>query len=468
MKKFITFIVSLFVLINSIWVFSIYVEETAITLKPWLNSVSTPWLLKWISFSNWGDNIFFAILQNQKRKAINITNDNLWQTFSPLTWFIVRNDTLEDVTMNLSYETNIDEWIVLERNLEDWWNLLWTTDTNNLPDNISNTEVTQVLDLTDRWTNKITTWKPFQNATNFALWKAYWVFINSRDDWSWLYLWQNNNAKLNWFTESECIEICDADDESCPDICRNWILSNNTISNVTIYANDNSKTTVYDGTFTANKYLKIRNFTVYWDNEIPEWDELKLYLYVNNTETYKLTLNNENSYYGTVAWSETKVKTGNTIHIKVKAKYNWTSENVNYKYNFKLLWNDYNTIFYKINSQEISLNISWASDNPNIPDNPNPDNPINEAFQQAYNRANSKWILNNQIITYDNLNSGINNTELSIIMNNYTKGILNREIDTSKDCSFINTEQLTNNQFNAALESCQLWLIQNITEMKIF
>jgi hypothetical protein len=41
------------------------------------------------------------------------------------------------------------------------------------------------------------------------------------------------------------------------------MLSNNTINNTRILANDDTKQTVYIGTFTANKYLKINNFTVY-------------------------------------------------------------------------------------------------------------------------------------------------------------------------------------------------------------
>ncbi len=450
MKKIITFGILLLTFINSFWVFSIYVEETTITLKPWLNSVSTPWLLKWISFSNWGDNISFVTLENQKRKAVSITNEKVKQTLSPLTWFIVRNDTSDDVTMTLSYENNIEEpWFI--KNLNNGRNLLWITTKYNPFNNITNAETTSILDLTDRGTNKIIAWNNFQTANNFTLWKSYWVFINQTDDWSWLYLWENNNEKLNWFTESECQEICEDDDENCPDTCRTWILSNNTINNTRILANDDTKQTVYIGTFTANKYLKINNFTVYWDNEIPEWDKIKLYLYVNNEEKYKITLDYTNSYYETISWPEFKIKTWNNVQITVKAKYVWTTTDTNYNYKFKLLWEDVNTIFYKINSQNIILDITWSSDSGII---------INEKFEQAYNRATSKWILNNQIISYEKLNDNIDNTELANFINNYSKTILNRKKDTTKNCSFINTESLTELQNNVALESCQLWLIQ--------
>ena len=60
MKKIITFGIILLTLINTIWAFSINVEETTITLKPWLNVVATPANLKGMSFSNSGDNISFA------------------------------------------------------------------------------------------------------------------------------------------------------------------------------------------------------------------------------------------------------------------------------------------------------------------------------------------------------------------------------------------------------------------------
>ena len=454
MKKIITFGILLLTFISSIWVFSIYVEETTITLKPWLNSVSTPGLLKWISFSNWGDNISFATLVNQKRSAVSIKNDNVWQVFSPLTGFIVRNDTLEDVIMTLSYETDIDNTnTFFEKVLNKWWNLLWITNTSNKFDNFENASATTVLDLTN-WgdSNKVIESNSFQETSKPKLWKAYWVFVDEETDWSWVYSWENNNTKLSWRTESECQEMCWEDENSCPDECKSWILANNTVKNPRIKPNGDQKV-IYNGSFTANKYIQIKWIQINWDNTIPKWDKLQLYVYVKNSKKPAITLD-KNTYTRNPTRSNTvTVNTGDTIALRIEAKYSWTTENLNYNIEFKLSWSP---VPFYTNSQRISLIVTWLDNTPEIPDTPEiPEDPISPEFLKAYNWANSKWILNNQIITYETLNSGINNTELALFMNNYAKNILNHTTDTSKDCSFVDSQN------DAILEACQLWLIKN-------
>ena len=457
MKKIITLGLSLLTLISSIWVSSIYVEETPIILKPWLNVVSTPGLLKWISFSNWGDHISFATLQNQIWKAVNITNDNIWTVISPLAWFIVRNDTSEDVTMTLSYDTNLDEsQTYFEKNLDNWRNLLWITTASNPFNNITNAEVTSTLDFTEN-SNKIITWKSPKTATNFTLWKAYWVFIDSNVSWSWVYSWQNNNEKLGWFTEDECQEICENNEDKCPDECRIWILSENPLSNVTIPINSDSRVTVYNWTFVANKYFKINKFQINCSNKIPAWDNIKFYVFLDNAQKPEATLDHSHTKREYTR-SEKKINTWDTVSVRIEAKYNWTTINTNYNFKFKFLWKniEWNSVrSYETNFQTISIITAWDDE---IPDDPQPQ--YSEDFIKAYNWANSKWILNNQIINYENLNDNINNTELIVFMNNYAKNILNRENNTTEDCSFIDTESLTQAQKDASIESCQLWLLE--------
>lgn len=424
------------------------VAETSITLSPWLNVISTPAILRWISFSNSGDNISFATLQNHKRQPITINNNNVWSVFTPLTWFIVRNDTSEDVTITLSYGTNIDEsGIFLEKKLDDWRNLLWITTKSNPFENIANATATTILDLTD-WTksNKVITWRTFQLATWFTLWKAYWVFINQL---SWLYWWRNNYKDLNGLSPEECQEICENDDYNCPNECRIWILSDNAINNTTLHLNDDLEETVYSGTFTANKFLLIDSIYLYWNDTIPEWDELMFYVYINDNEVSERSFfddfNDIRAYR--MNWS-ISINTWESISFRITARYAWTTENIDYNYEFKPLWD---ILFYETNPQTISFSITWEKIQPPQ---------CSTDFINAYNWADNLGILEDQAIDCFNLNDEISNIDAASLINNYAKNILNHEIDSTKDCTFIESEWLTESQMEIILESCQLWLIE--------
>lgn len=447
MKRFLLTIIALVTL----WITFINasdVTETSITLSPWLNVISTPAILKWISFSNSGDNISFAALQNHKRQPITINNNNARSVFTPLTWFIVRNDTTENVTITLSYDTNIDESeIFLEKELDDWRNLLWITTESNPFENIANATATTILDLTNWAKNNKVTWSTFQLAKWFSVWKAYWVFINQS---SWLYWWRNNYKDLNGLSQEECQEKCENNEYECPIECRIWVLSDNTISNASLCLNDDLEKTVYSGTLIANKYLLIDSIYLYWDNTIPEWDELKFYIYINDEKISEVILNKDMSSYGHQAYRtrSANIDTWESVTFKITAKYAWTTENIDYNYKFKPLWA---INFYEANFQTISFSITWETA-------PHPQ--YSSDFINAYNWADNLGILENQTIDYSNLNDENSNIDLVNLLNNYAKNILNREIDTTKDCSFIEPEWLTESQIEIILESCQLWLIE--------
>ena len=206
-----------------------------ITLKPWLNSFSTPAVVESISFSNGWDNISFAKMVNWKRTPVTFTDSNVKSVIRPLDGFIVRNSNSEDVTMTIVYDTDIDINDALpQKQLDAWWNFLWITKTVSPFETVANAVVKDVIDFTFWNTNKIDLSK-LRDATSFMLWKAYWVFVNNSN---WIYGWRNN-----------------------PDVLPNATLVNNLTKVVKFPVNEVSKKIVFDGTYTA-----LADHSIIWFN----------------------------------------------------------------------------------------------------------------------------------------------------------------------------------------------------------
>lgn len=163
---------------------------STITLKPWLNTFSTPAILKSISFSNGWNNISFAKMEKGQWKSLAINGGTFDKIIRPLEWFIIRNSNSTDVIMTIEYDTDNSDSLLISKNLDAGWNFLWVTTTNEPFRNIARTAATMIFDLTN-WstTNLIQLGKTFVNAANYMLWKAYAVFVNSSD---WIYWWTNN------------------------------------------------------------------------------------------------------------------------------------------------------------------------------------------------------------------------------------------------------------------------------------
>ncbi len=173
-------------------------HKKVIKLKPWLNTFSTPAILKSISFWNGWNNISFSSMKKWERKAMAVNSTNVKTTVKPLEGYIIRNSNSSDVTMTIEYDTDNSDSLTLSKNLDAWWNFLWITKRNNPFNDIANTTATMVLDLTDWWsTNYIQIGKTFLEASTFMLWKAYAVFVNNSD---WIYGGVNN-----YWWDSQCV-----------------------------------------------------------------------------------------------------------------------------------------------------------------------------------------------------------------------------------------------------------------------
>jgi len=205
------------------------IESTTITLKPWLNTFSTPAIIKSISFSNEWDKISFSKMEKGQWKSIAINNNTLDEV-RPLDGFIIRNSNSNDVIMTIEYDTDNSNSLVLSKELDVWWNFLWITTTTNPFNVIANAAISMVLDLTNWWsTNLIELWKTFINAQNFILWKAYAVFVNNSD---WIYWWVNNYGNnTNNNTHSYSAELTEAYGRAY----ENWIISEDSMDNAGLY-----------------------------------------------------------------------------------------------------------------------------------------------------------------------------------------------------------------------------------------
>ena len=209
-----------------------------VTLKPWLNTFSTPAILKSVQFSNWWNNITFAKMEKGKWSPITLNNNNINVTIKPLDWYLIRNSNIIDVVMKIEYDTDNSNLLLLSKDLDAGWNFLWITKTNNPFGDIANATATMILDLTNGWnTNLIQLWKTFLQATKFMLWKAYAVFVNSQ----WTYGWINN-----YWDDNSCKGM---DEANIQHTFNNWVI------------------------------------TLYWD--IVDWDKVQIAVFDPNDEYWK-------------------------------------------------------------------------------------------------------------------------------------------------------------------------------------
>lgn len=194
-------------------------NKQEITLKPWLNTFSTPAVLKSISFSNGWENISFAKMENGKWKALAINGGTFDKVIRPLEWFIIRNSNSEDVTMTIEYDTDIDINDALhQKQLDAWRNFLGITKTNNPFGSIANAVAMDIIDFTAWNSNKIDLSK-LRDATSFMLWKAYGVFVNNSN---WIYGWRNNQEGLGDLVDCDDVAIqlaCSIGSGYCPSSC---------------------------------------------------------------------------------------------------------------------------------------------------------------------------------------------------------------------------------------------------------
>ena len=192
-----------------------------ITLYPWWNVVSTPYILSSLSFSNNWNWISFSKLQNWQWVDVVANTTNI----KPLEWFMVYNNNSENVTLTLTRKTDVEPTAVtLQKNLNYWWDLLWITTTNSPFSNIW-TPAVMSLDFTSDWTtnnrNKVIQWGNYatnhtsSNVNGLQLWEAYWIFINQQNAvywwvngwgnwWSWGWWWgSGDNECWNPFSQEE-------------------------------------------------------------------------------------------------------------------------------------------------------------------------------------------------------------------------------------------------------------------------
>jgi len=202
--------------------------RTNITLKPWLNTFSTPAIVKSITFSNWWSNISISRMKNGKWERFAINSETLSEV-RPLEGFLIRNDNSEAITMTLLYDTDNSSSLMITKDLDAWWNFLWVTNTTNPFNVIADATAALILDLTN-WqsTNLIQLWKTFLNASKYMLWKAYAVFVNKS---GWIYGWQNNYGDNpdNWQTYSSELQ------EAYEWAYENWIISEWNIDDANLY-----------------------------------------------------------------------------------------------------------------------------------------------------------------------------------------------------------------------------------------
>ena len=231
MKRLSKLFLSIFVL--CLWLMGAYSHADAtwmtITLTPWWNVVSTPYILSSLSFSNGWNWISFSKLQNWKRIDVpaNITN------IKPLEWYMAYNNNSENVTLTFSPKNNVSPIeAVLQKNLNFWWDLLWITTINSPFNNIP--WATMSLDFTRNWTNNLKnkvnsnyTWDTTSSSiSNPELWEAYWIFINQQNAvyWGVNGWWSNesdgwdewDNDKINWDLTIRMVPLTDEDPKIIP------------------------------------------------------------------------------------------------------------------------------------------------------------------------------------------------------------------------------------------------------------
>lgn len=217
-----------------------------ITLYPWWNVVSTPFILSSISFSNNWNWINFSKLQNWQWVDVPVNASNI----KPLEWYMVYNNNSENVTLSFTRKTDVSPTeATLQKNLNFWWDLLWITTTNSPFNNVP--WATMSLDFTYNWStnlrNKVNTdyyWNSTSsNINNPQLWEAYWIFINQQNavywwvNWWWSNGWNEwwNNWGNEWWSSWEnnqnvdCTDIaialaCELESDWCPEVCwaENW------------------------------------------------------------------------------------------------------------------------------------------------------------------------------------------------------------------------------------------------------
>lgn len=310
---------------------------TVTTLKPWLNSFSTPAVVDSISFSNGWDNISFAKMVNWKWTPVTFTDSNVKSVIRPLDGFIVRNSNSEDVTMTIVYDNDIDINDALpQKQLDAWWNFLWITKTVSPFETVANAVVKDVIDFTFWNTNKIDLSK-LRDATSFMLWKAYWVFVNNSN---WIYGWRNN-----------------------PDVLPNATLVNNLTKVVKFPVNEVSKKIVFDGTYTALADHSIIWFNIEHSNVDLEnchndisYNDIDFNLYVNwelvgsnlNPSSNDIILNSCQYFWSLYFNGIINVKKWDSLQIKIEWELNslayWdTDKESSYLYKlsfFGVGWNE--------------------------------------------------------------------------------------------------------------------------------
>lgn len=174
-----------------------------ITLAPWWNVVSTPWILSNITYSNgWGWLSFFKLSWGSWQSvAWNITN------IKPLQWFLVNNSNNSNVIMSLIYSPQSVMGSTLTNNVTAWWNLLGITDKNSLL--AVNWDIT--VDFTNNWTtnflnkvnNNYSTYYS-RNVYNPEIWEAYWVYVNGAREYGWVNnpIWDEISCNINYSTKN--------------------------------------------------------------------------------------------------------------------------------------------------------------------------------------------------------------------------------------------------------------------------
>ena len=394
--------------------------EDLIRLTPWLNVVSTPAIVKEISFENWWNNISIATMEKWYWKPITINKENVSSIFRPLNGYIVRNDNPEDVYMTLVYDKDIDiSDAFLSKKLDAGWNFLWITKENKPFNNIAEALATTIIDLTDwsNFSNKIILWKTFKDATSFVLWKAYGVFINN---FNWIYGWTNNLGDGNELGQ--------------------WELTNEITENIDIEMWKNNKKTVFNWYFTAkDNSMKLYKISILCMDEacpcFSDDDNLKFNVTLG-WNSYVTTNNWEISLNDILLekWESIPLKID--IDITPNNSKNW----VNYyilRINGKSNWaaSAETTLPY---FNMISEN--WYTYNNNL--------------VYSYDWAYENWIISESNIDDANLYEELSIWELIVTMNKFSDKILKQTPDTSKNCEFVNNEN------SNIIKSCQLWLIE--------
>ena len=254
-------------------------HKKVIKLKPWLNTFSTPAILKSISFWNGWNNISFSSMKKWERKAMAVNSTNVKTTVKPLEGYIIRNSNSSDVTMTIEYDTDNSDSLTLSKNLDAWWNFLWITTINSPFNDIANTTATMILDLTDWSTNYIQIGKTFLEASTFMLWKAYAVFVNNSD---WIYGGINN-----YWWASQCVSM---DQANVTHTIEDWIITLKwdeiqwDFVNVSIYA-DEERWYLPEGTVNMKDKKFEHKITRSWEHKFMLQNWCNNFYYTVNVNT---------------------------------------------------------------------------------------------------------------------------------------------------------------------------------------